>query len=72
MPQGIYRQHDWVVVQKEDGARTALRRDEYEVVGYRPAFQELETDEDYHVHILERGGSMSSPPHRLSGLAKAE
>jgi hypothetical protein len=62
--QGIYRIQDWAVLQADDGTRSALRREEYEACSIQPEFARLETDVDYHVHVLERGGTYPGPAAR--------
>ena len=59
MSYGIYRHKDWVVLQEDDGTRSAMRRDDYELSGIMPAFSALDTDIDYHVHVLENGGLLN-------------
>ena len=59
MTRGIYQQGNWAVLQKDDGSRMAVQRWDYEASGYAPAFNNLETDFDFHVNAI---GNRSDEP----------
>lgn len=47
MPQGLYQDGDWAQVSDNGKISIPIPRDQYEVKGYLPPFDQLPTKEEY-------------------------
>ena len=50
MPQGIYRDGEWVQVSYDGKRSMPMHRADYEAIGYGPPFDELITKEQFDIH----------------------